>query len=186
MSRLIFFATRSDMEPVFEAVEATREVKYLECFYPKIGQSDERIHEYSCARQIEELGKLNISLGQLQRFYAIVPKSCEAKVGYQDIGGVLFPYLSGTLFPESVEVKMGGVFDKKFFVRSEIVSQIKTNESEKLFRAFSLQIAKRFQFKKRGFRFGQEALELLLQGKQRFVSNWIDSPVSLDITADED
>jgi hypothetical protein len=155
-----FFATRSDLNGIFIAVEAQQALKYVQA-----GMFDSpELNEFSSGLKIPNLGLAPSGTSNLEPFWLVTDAHSEiiVKSVPQRRGGVRYGIDPG-LNPESVIVWPGGNFDRSTLIAGQIGTGVINPESTKLFNLFIQVFRKRFN-RIRSYFVGPEAEQLLDQG----------------------
>ena len=182
------FATRSDLEPGLQLIEAQRPLKYvaLNCYEVNSGKSSVVPHkspqfeEYDSLLDVPSLGTNTTGDHISGDHYLILPRDREARFEsvIQDKGGIHY-FVDQSLNPVSITFLPGGIYQNNNLICGHIGTVSKHPESIDLYKSFTKAVTK--GFKKIGnYRVGPEARRLMNEGL-RMVTIGVRSPREYDL-----
>ena len=159
-TQLLFFATRSDLEPVIRSIESIRSLKYVKAGL--LSTRDPKI--YLSAFDLPSFGRAVAGDAVQEAAYLVVDANEEVRVETipQRRGGELYGVYPNQN-PRSVTFRPCGTFDERHLIRSEVSTAGSNGDALNLFALFESEIRRAFRSVK-GYRVGPAAEQALDAG----------------------
>lgn len=171
-----FFATREDLRPGLERIEAACSLQYVLCDLYTANEPK----RYRSAFLIEELG-INVA-GDAARspVYLVMPgeRAVNVREVPQRNGGIRYS-VSQLGNPESIVFRPSGVHQGESLVAGNVGTVSEDARSRAFYRDFTAELARGFK-KIRNYLVGHEALSMLDEGK-RLLTMGVRSPTEYDL-----
>lgn len=170
------FATRPDIEPGVQRVEAEMSLQYaLADLY-----EGNRPRVYGSLLRTDELGISRTGVAIRSPIYLALPagESIHVESVAQRKGGVRYS-LTQAGNPRSIAIRLGGIFEDSCLVAGSVGTASEHPASLALYRAYVKHLTKGFR-KIRFYLVGPDAARLLQEGK-RLVTMGIDEPLEYDL-----
>ena len=171
-TQIRFFATRSDLLPVLQAVEEQKDIKYVLFDW---SEREEPV-SYSKATELPDLGKASAESSVVSTTFLMCPRGEIIKA--RQVGESVYAF-DQLVNPNTITFTPGGLWDKDVLISGRFASASEVSFSVELLRLLGSLVRKRFK-KIKAFYVGEEAEQMLDRGKRLTMAT--QSPRTFDLS----
>jgi hypothetical protein len=179
MKRIFFFATKSDILAVTDAVEEKMPLKYILAFHSLFPGYGAIAPQYESASKIPTVGIATRGQTSSCERYIVVNRSTQVEPVTRVIAGEGRTGYEAGNCSDCVEFTTGGLWDARVLINGLIQAWSESAQAQQLMRRFSSAIKKTFEEKIDSYWVGPEAFQFLKDGGRLTLN--VDAAPSFDL-----